>query len=47
MIISLPLHFLGDFLLGIIVSGQLGVHLRQRRVFDEVLELEEGMRIGF
>jgi len=47
MVIPLPLHFLGYLLLGIIMSCQFGVHFGQWRVFDEVLELEEGMRIGF
>ena len=47
MIIPLPLHFLSNLLLGIVVPSQLGVHLRQRRVLNEILELEEGMRIGF
>lgn len=47
MVIPLPLHFLSNLLLGIIMSSQLGVHLRQWRVLNEILELEEGMRIGF
>ena len=47
MVIPLPLHFLRNLLLSIIVPSQLGVHLRQRRVLDKILELEEGVRIGF
>lgn len=47
MVIPLPLHFLRNLLLGIIMSCQFGVHLRQGRVLNEVLELEEGVRIGF
>jgi hypothetical protein len=45
MVIPLPFHFLRDFLFSIIMSSQLGVHLRQRRVLNEVLELKEGMGI--
>jgi hypothetical protein len=47
VVIPLPLHFLRDLLLSIIMSGQLGVHLRQWRVLNEILELKEGMRIRF
>jgi hypothetical protein len=46
MVIPLPLHFLSNLLLSI-MSSQLGVHLRQGRVLNEVLELKEGMRVGF
>jgi hypothetical protein len=47
MVIPLSLHFLSNLLLSIIVPSQFGVHLRQGRVLNKVLELKEGMRIGF
>jgi hypothetical protein len=47
MVIPLSLHFLSNLLLSIIMSSQLRVHLRQGRVLNKVLELKEGMRVGF
>jgi hypothetical protein len=47
MVIPLSLHFLSNLLFSVIMPCQLGVHLRQWRVLNKVLELEEGMRIGF